>query len=137
VSTAAGLNPREAALVAALAAAPASTQQELAAGLGITDRYVRVLLAREPVRAALDEAAQTGLRETTALLGRSAARAARSLIGMATGDLPANPARVAACRAVLEMAADLDERRVLAERVRRLEDLLSGTTTATAGELPS
>jgi DNA-binding CsgD family transcriptional regulator len=99
------LTPREAALIAAMSARPSATQEELAAELQITSRYVRKLLARERVRKALDASARAGLASASTSLGRGAQRAAEALLAMASGSARATTPRVAACKAVLNQAA--------------------------------
>lgn len=115
------LTPREARLVAAIAAAPAATQADIAAELKISARHVRRLLAREPVRRALDQAARAGLEAGAAVLGRGARLAAESLLSMATGSTRATTPRVAAARAVLEGAGRLIDLVDLERRIAGLE----------------
>jgi hypothetical protein len=122
MNTTATLSPREARLVAAIAAAPGATQAELSKAIGVSERYVRMLLARESVRAALDAAAQTGIREAAALLGRSATRAARSLVAMADGSARATAPQVSACRAVLDALVPLTEFATMDARITALEN---------------
>src|SRR4051794_3981918 len=99
------LSPTESRLVAAMASAPSSSQADIASQLKLSARHVRRLLAREPVRRALDAAARAGLREASSVLGRSATRAAEALCDMATGKVRATSPRVAAARAVIDGAS--------------------------------
>lgn len=121
MTTTTSLNAREMQLLSALAESPAATQQELASTIGVSPRYVRLLLAREPVKAALDVAAKDAIRETAALIARGAVRAARSLIGMSDGTIKPNAARVGACRATLEYLVPLTELAAIFPRLERLE----------------
>jgi len=115
------LTPIEARLIAVISEAPAASQADVAKRLRISERHVRRLLALERVRKALDDAARTGLREASALLGRGAVRAARALISMASADAAATSARVAAARAVLEGGARLVDLMDLERRIVELE----------------
>ena len=115
------LTPIEARLIAVISEAPAASQADVAKRLRISERHVRRLLALERVRKELDDAARTGLREASALLGRGAVRAARALISMASADAAATSARVAAARAVLEGGARLVDLMDLERRIVELE----------------
>ena len=115
------LTPIEARLIAVISEAPAASQADVAKRLRISERHVRRLLALERVRKALDDAARTGLREASALLGRGAVRAARALISMASADAAATSARVAAARAVLEGGSRLVDLMDLERRIVELE----------------
>jgi|HubBroStandDraft_6_1064221.scaffolds.fasta_scaffold1232405_2 hypothetical protein len=123
------LTPREVRLVAAIVAAPDATQAELAQEVGITDRYVRMLLAREPVRLALDAAARTGLREAASLAGRLSAKAMRALGDIIDDKRAPASARVAAAREIRESALVLSERREIIERLDRVEQLARASAT--------
>lgn len=115
------LTPVEVRLIAVISEAPSTGQEDIAKRLKISVRHVRRLLAQERVRRALDEAARIGLREASALLGRGAVRAARSLIAMASGDAAATSARVAAARSVIEGGARLVDLMDLERRIVELE----------------
>ena len=117
------LKPREAALVAAIVAAPDASQAELAEVVGVTDRYVRMLLSREPVRLALDDAARLGLREAASLAGRLSTKAMRALGDIIDDKRAPASARVAAAREIRESALVLSERREIIERLDRVEQL--------------
>jgi hypothetical protein len=115
------LSPREARLVAAISADPGATQEELAAQLQVTARWVRKLLARQPVRKALDEVARDGLAAAASVLGRGAQRAAHALVAMATGAAKATTAKVAACKAMMDGGGRLIDLVDLERRIQQLE----------------
>jgi hypothetical protein len=115
------LTPREVALIALAAEDPTASQADLAAALKISVRHVRRLLARQRVRKALDAAARAGLEAGAAVLGRSAQRAAQSLVEMAVGKVRASSPRVAACRAVLDGAGRLIDLVDLERRIAGIE----------------
>jgi hypothetical protein len=123
------LTPREVRLIAAIVAAPDATQADLAQEVGITDRYVRMLLAREPVRLALDAAARAGLREAASLAGRLSTRAMRALGDIIDDRKAPASARVAAAREIRESALVLSERREIVERLDRVEALARANAT--------
>jgi ParB-like chromosome segregation protein Spo0J len=118
------LSATESRLLAAIADEPGATQADIAKALKLSARHVRRLLAREPVRKALDAAARAGLDAGASILGRGATRAAQSLLAMATGATRATAPRVAACRAVLDGAGrlidlvDLERRIAMIEKAR-------------------
>jgi hypothetical protein len=120
------LSAIEARLVAAVVENPMATQADLAVSVKVTERHVRRLLAREPVRRALNEAASAGVRETAAIIGRGAARAGRALVSMADGTVPATSARVAACRAALDFLVSLTEYAERKERMGEVERMFPG-----------
>jgi hypothetical protein len=108
-------------VVAAVLAAPASSQEDLAEVLKLSTRHLRRLLHRERVRKVLDAAAREGLRAGGSLLGRAGERAAATLVKMAEGTTRATGPRVAACRAVLEGASRIFDLVELEDRIAALE----------------
>jgi len=121
MSSDAVLSPVEVRLIGAMVDAPGATRADLAARVKISERHVRRLLAREPVRQALDEAARAGVREAAAVLGRGAVRAASVLVQMVDGTIPPTNSRVSACRVALEALVALSEFASLEQRIGELE----------------
>ena len=116
------LSPTEVRLIAAIVEAPEATQADIATAIKLSARHVRRLLARGPVRKALDEAARAGLAAGASVLGRGAQRAAEALLAMAMGSARATSPRVAACRAVLDGAGRLIDLVDLERRIAFIEN---------------
>ncbi len=79
------------------------------------------------VQEAITKATRAALHRATVRLARAAEGAADSLARMAEDVEPATPARVTACRAVLEHAQKLIDVEVLEERISALENAGRGT----------
>jgi hypothetical protein len=95
------LNKAESAVVAAALAS--KTQAEGAAAARMSLRTYQRYLGRDNVREAITDGAMQRLRGVTTALARHVVRAADVLGEMAAGDVPPTSARVAACRAVIEL----------------------------------
>jgi vacuolar-type H+-ATPase subunit D/Vma8 len=118
MSASAGLNAAQNRVLAALLAG--ATRQEAAASakksLRTIERYFRSELFRSEIAARSRQI----LSDATLVLQQRAVDAATSLGGMAAGALPSSSARVAACRAVLELARNSAEVAELQEAVDAL-----------------
>lgn len=126
------LSPIESRLLAAIGVTPSASQEELGETLGVTPRYIRKLLARAHVKAALDAVSRDGLRDVTARLLRGADRAAASLIRMATGPDRATSARVQAARAVVSLALQLRQAGEMESRLAAIEAALAAAPNSSA-----
>lgn len=88
------------------------TQAEAAKAARVGQRSIRRWLTQDPFRTALARQRTRLLEDAGAVLARGASKAAASLVRMATGDMKASAPRVAAARAVLDIAikaAELDD----------------------------
>jgi hypothetical protein len=99
------------------------TQGEAAKAARVGQRSIRRWLTQEPFRAALARQRSRLLEDAGGVLARGASKAAASLVEMATGKGKASSPRVAAARAVLDIAlraAELDD---VLKRIAELETL--------------
>lgn len=115
------LSPPQARAIEALLAH--ETQAEAAKAARVGQRSIRRWLTQEGFRAALARQRSRLLEDAGAVLARGASRAAASLVKMACGDMKAASPRVAAARAVLDIAlraAELDD---VMKRLAELEAL--------------
>jgi len=124
-----GLDPLKARLVQMLM--EGRTMPEAAAEIGRSERRLRVWRKEPAVKAALKLLMGEAMGRARVVLTSGAIYAAMALVEMAAGvtkgeddeDIPvvADPARVAACKAVLETAARLAETEDLSDRIDDLE----------------
>lgn len=105
---------------------------EIARETGYAQRTLYRMRKEPAVKAALRERMADAMGRARVVLTSGAVWAATALVEMAAGQdadshlVVADPARVAACKAVLETAARLAESEDLADRVAELEAKLSG-----------
>ena len=118
-----GFSARETRFVDALAVG--RSPSEAAREIGLSDRSGRRWRKRpeiiEAVRARLSENIATG----KSILASGMAKAATGLVAMASGETPAEAARVSACKAVTEGACKLVEIEELQARLAQLEERLA------------
>lgn len=79
---------------------------EAAKEVGVSVRHAFRLIADPEARADITRAAQESAKAARLVLQRGGEEAARSLVQMSTGKVKATPARVAACRGVLDFVIE-------------------------------
>lgn len=115
------LSPVQTRAIDAILAAP--TQEAAAASIRVNVRTIRRWFALPAFASELRRRRSRVLDGTASILATGSAAAARSLISIATGTIKAPPARVAACRAVLEHATSFELTATTDERLAALERL--------------
>jgi DNA-binding CsgD family transcriptional regulator len=89
---------------------------------GVSERTGRNWRKRAEIEVAIRAAQSESMALGRAVLVSGVAQAARGLVCMASGDEPAESARVAACRAVLDAATALTDLADVEQRLTQLED---------------
>jgi diacylglycerol kinase family enzyme len=123
MSASLGLNTAQRKVIAALLAG--KTRQEAAATAKKSLRTVERYLCDERVRSEIAECSRQIMRSAVERLQQAALEAADALVAMATDGAPATAARVAAAKAVLDLAVDRGEVEELREAVAILKDRLN------------
>jgi len=107
--------------------------REIASDEGVSERQVFRILAKTEVKEEL-ERATSELARTAGLVVRSGARAAaKGLVEMASGSVPASSARTAACLGVLNTAAKMTELEDLGRRLEALERTIAAAPKPNGG----
>lgn len=101
----------------------ADTREQAAAAIQVNERTIRRWFALPAFASELRRRRSRVLDGTASILATGSAAAARSLISIATGAIKAPPARVAACKAVLEHATSFELNATTDERLAALEKL--------------
>jgi len=96
-------------------------RSDAASQVGCSERTIRRWLSLPPFAKELRAQRSKLLDETTSVLISGSAGAARVLIAIADGAIKAEPSRVAAARAILDLATRLEESGELADRLLELE----------------
>ena len=107
--------------------ASGSTLGDAATAIGIGYRTARRWKKRPEIVSAIKDRASEQVALGRAVLAAGMGRAARSLVDMADGQAKAEPARVSAARAVVEVTARLVELETVNERLAQLEERLART----------
>lgn len=106
------------------------TQAEAATAARVGQRSIRRWLTQEPFRAALARQRNRLLEDAGAVLARGASKAAASLVKMATGEGRVSSPRVAAARAVLDIAIRAAAHDDTLKRLADLETLVEANEKA-------
>jgi hypothetical protein len=123
VTTGPTLSARQQAAIEALMTSP--TRADAATKARISERTLRRWLADPAFCRALGRARSRQLEAAALTLARGCEGAASALVEMAAGTVKATAARVAAARSALDLAAVLDERLTLLERIEGFEAKLA------------
>ena len=129
-----GLTPRQ--LRAIVGILEHDSREASAKAAGVSVRSLQRWLALPAFAAELGRQRSRMLDATATELIRGSAGAARALIAIAKGETKATAPRVAAARAVVDLAARFDERGGLLERLEKLEAAASEAAARPTGGRP-
>jgi hypothetical protein len=121
-----GLSARETRFVDALAVG--RSPSEAAKEIGLSDRSGRRWRKKPEIIEAIRARLSENIATAKSILASGAAKAATGLVQMASGETPAEAARVSACRAVTEGAVRLVEIEEIESRLAELEARQPGAT---------